>query len=389
MTLGADSSPETGDWATQYLGLELAPASNADMAGFGKAVGMAAMGLALRPVGVSVAGARFAAGLARLPASTAARWLGQKGEPVFQIDARDRRFADPAWTDNPAFYALRQYFAALSQLTEELVSDAGLSTITERKARLAAELVLDMLAPTNFLPTNPAALPRAFETGGASVLKGARNFVDDVLHNDGRPRQVDASAFTVGENLAATPCKVVYRNELMELLQYEPQTDQVHATPLLCSPPWINKYYIMDLAPGRSFIEWAVKHGPHGLRDQLPEPGAEMAHVTMDDYLIQGPQTALDVIADITGADTIDIVGLCLGGALTAITDAYLTQSGDAADRQPDAAEHHARLHRPRRARRVHRGRTRSTGSRRRWPRRATSTGPPWPGRSTSCAPTT
>jgi polyhydroxyalkanoate synthase subunit PhaC len=122
---------------------------------------------------------------------------------------------------------------------------------------------------------------------------------------------------------------VVYRNELMELLQYEPQTPQVHSSPLLCSPPWINKYYVMDLAPGRSFIEWAVKHDRTVFAISYRNPGPEMSGVTMDDYLVHGPHDALNVIQEITGAETIDIVGLCLGGALTAITDAYLTEVGD------------------------------------------------------------
>ncbi|MCW2644593.1 MAG: Poly-beta-hydroxybutyrate polymerase domain protein [Pseudonocardiales bacterium] len=326
MTLWGDPSPDIADWAAEHLGLQTS--TDPDLAQFGQALGLAAKGLAARPAGVAAASARFAAGLARLPSTAAARWLGHDRGPAFAIDPRDRRFADPTWTDNPAFYALRQYFAGVSQLTEELIGDAGLNPTTERKARLAAGLVLDLLAPTNFLPTNPAALRRAFETGGGSLVKGARNFVDDVLHNDGRPRQVDTSSFTMGDNLAATPGKVVFRNELMELLQYEPQTKQVHATPLLCSPPWINKYYIMDLAPGRSFVEWAVAQNRTVFAISYLNPGGEMAQVTMDDYLRRGPETALGVIADITGADTVDIAGLCLGGALTAIIAAHPTRSG-------------------------------------------------------------
>ena len=329
MMLWTESTSDIADRAADGLGPESALLSNPDVAQFGKALGLAAKGLAVRPVEVTAASARFAAGLARLPSAAMARWLGFDRPPTFEVDRRDRRFADPAWSDNPAFYSLRQYFLAVSQLTEQLISDAGLSPMTERKARLAAGLILDLLAPTNFLLTNPAALKRAFDTGGASVLKGVRNFVDDVLHNNGRPRQVDTTSFKVGENLASTPCKVVYRNELMELLQYEPQTEQVHAAPLLCSPPLINKYYIMDLAPGRSFIEWAVKQNRTVFAISYVNPGAEMSHVTMEDYLIQGPKTALDVVADIIGADTVDIVGLCMGGALTAITDAYLTHIGD------------------------------------------------------------
>jgi polyhydroxyalkanoate synthase len=315
--------------AADVLGPESELLSSPDVAEFGQALRQAAQGLALHPGVAADASVRFAAGLARTPAAALLRWLGQDADTPFAVNAKDRRFADPAWSENPVFYCLRQGYSGLSQLTEQLIAGSGLPDATEAKARLAASLVLDALAPTNFLPTNPAALKRAFETGGRSVVKGVLNFADDLLHNNGRPRQVDTSGFTLGQNLAATPGKVVYRNDLMELIQYLPQTEQVHAAPLLCSPPWINKYYVMDLAPGRSFIEWAVTHGRTVFAISYRNPTAEMSGVSMEDYLIQGPRTALDVIAEITDADTIDIVGLCMGGALTAITDAYLTELGD------------------------------------------------------------
>jgi len=320
---------EIADSAANVLAPESELFANPDIAAFGQALAQAARGLAAHPVQTAEATLKFVGGLAQVPAVALARWLGHEAAPMFPVNARDRRFSDSAWNDNPIFYSLRQLFVGVSELTEQLLGMAGLDSLTERKAQLAASLVLDSLAPTNFLPTNPAALKRAFDTAGRSVAKGAQNFVDDLLHNDGRPRQVDTTPFTLGENMAATPAKVVYRNELMELLQYEPQTEAVHATPLLCSPPWINKYYVMDLAPNRSFIEWAVKHNRTVFAISYRNPTAEMSGVTLDDYLIQGPQTALDVIADITGADNIDIVGLCMGGALTAITDAYLTAIGD------------------------------------------------------------
>jgi polyhydroxyalkanoate synthase len=315
--------------ATELLGpaAELLPDS--DPVGFGKSLTRVAAGMAVRPVEVAAASSRFASGLARISFDAISRTFGLDRPPTFEVDPLDKRFADPAWTTNPAFYSLRQSFLALTQLCQDLIAGAELDPLTEQKARMATSFVLDIFAPTNFLPTNPAALKRAFDTGGASVVRGARTFVDDVLHNNGRPRQVDTSSFKIGENLAATACKVVYRNELMELLQYEPQTKQVHSAPLLCSPPWINKFYIMDLAPGRSFIEWAVKQNRTVFAISYVNPGTDMADVTMDDYLVKGPLKALDVIADITGADTIDIVGLCLGGALTAIADAYLAQQGD------------------------------------------------------------
>ena len=143
------------------------------------------------------------------------------------------------------------------------------------------------------------------------------------------PRQVDTRPFEIGRNLAATPGKVVFRNDLMELIQYAPQTPRSSRCPMLASPPWINKYYIMDLAPGRSFLEWAITHERTVFAISYRNPDASMRGVTLDDYLVHGPQTALDVITDITGAPKIDIVGLCLGGALTGMLAAYLAATGD------------------------------------------------------------
>jgi polyhydroxyalkanoate synthase len=185
------------------------------------------------------------------------------------------------------------------------------------------------MAPSNFLATNPAALKRAFDTGGRSAAKGINNFLDDLMSNGGKPRQVDASPFSLGENLAATKGKVVFRNSLMELLQYSPTTRTAYETPILCSPPWINKYYVMDLAPGRSFIQWAVDHGHTVFAISYRNPDQTMRGVKLDDYLLQGPVTALDVVRDITGAPQANVVGLCLGGTLTTMLIAYLDAIGD------------------------------------------------------------
>ncbi|TFV71027.1 alpha/beta fold hydrolase [Blastococcus sp. CT_GayMR19] len=272
---------------------------------------------------------RFADALTRVPLATTAHWVGGDVEGPVPLDPKDLRFADPAWEANPLFHAVRLSYLAGCRFVRDVVGSADVDAGTAGKAAVATELLLDAVAPTNFLATNPAALKRAFDTSGVSLAKGARNFVDDVRHNQCRPRQVDTRSFEVGRNLAATPARVVYRNDLMELLQYEPQTPDVHANPLLCSPPWVNKYYVMDLAPGRSFIEWAVQHGRTVFAMSYRNATKEMSHVTMGDYLVQGPVAPLDVIQEITGASTIDIVGLCLGGALTAITDAYLRQAGD------------------------------------------------------------
>jgi polyhydroxyalkanoate synthase subunit PhaC len=298
-----------------------------DTAGIGDALKATLGGAARNPADLMKASIRLSTDLAQIPATVLTSWV--KKPTGGAKPPSDRRFADPAWTDNPYFHAVRLAYTAQCEFARSLVGSSGVDARQAAKASLGLSLLLDAIAPTNFLLSNPTAMKRAFDTAGVSVLRGARNLVLDVVQNKGRPRQVDSSAFTVGENLAITPAKVIFRNELMELLQYEPQTDMVHGTPLLCSPPWINKYYIMDLAPERSFIEWAIRHNRTVFAISYRNPTSEMATTSMEDYLVSGPRQALDVISDVTGSPKIDIVGLCLGGALTAITAAYLTQSGD------------------------------------------------------------
>ena len=282
-----------------------------------------------RPDQVARALLRFGAAVAAAWPTAISRWLGSEATPAGPVDTADRRFADPTWAGSPPFFALLQAYLAAVRLSDELLAAGRGDPLADQKAEIAVHFALDALAPTNFLPTNPAALKRAFETGGASVAAGVRNFLDDLVHNGGRPRQVDTTPFELGRNLAATPGQVVFRNDLIELIQYAPQRKRVRSVPLLASPPWINKYYVMDLAPGRSFIEWAVKHRRTVFAISYRNPDASMSDVTLDDYLVHGPRTALDVITDITGAPRIDIVGLCLGGALTAMLAAYLTANGD------------------------------------------------------------
>jgi len=324
-----DAVPDVAERAAGVLGPESGLLQDLDAAGFLDALRRAITATATNPADSLRASVQLANDLARIPVVAGAKAFGADLEPPVEVNPKDRRFGDPAWAENPFFYGTRLTYLAACRWAREAVGAAPVAPDVARKAGMFVDFILDALSPTNFLPSNPAALKRAFDTGGGSLVAGARQFLDDVRNNGGRPRQVDTSSFEVGRNLAVTPAKVVFRNHLMELLQYEPQTEQVHATPLLASPPWINKYYVMDLAPGRSFIEWAVQHGRTVFAISYINPTADMASTTMDDYLIHGPQTALDVISDITGAETIDIVGLCLGGALTAVTAAYLQQAGD------------------------------------------------------------
>ena len=190
------------------------------------------------------------------------RMLGRRDDG--KLAPGDQRFADRAWQLNPLFRAAAESYLEHGALDRRpcWTSSHASSTSNRRKARFALDLMLDRRRteqPAGW--ANPAVWKEALDTGGQSLVAGAVKFVDDLMHNGGRPGQVDTSPFVIGENLAATPCRVGMRNELIELLMYEPQTERVHAQPIVCSPPWINKYYIMDLAPGRSFIEYAVQHG--------------------------------------------------------------------------------------------------------------------------------
>jgi polyhydroxyalkanoate synthase subunit PhaC len=310
----------------------LAPEAGAldlDPALFGQALAAAAVSVARHPESAARAGLRCAVDLTRTSLAAAARAAELSAAGPVPLDAGDRRFSDPAWEDNAGFFALRQSYLVLRRLAEDLVAVAELDEATRAKAAFVVSLLADALAPTNLLLTNPAALKRAFDTGGQSVVAGARNCVDDVLHNGGQPRQVDASPFRLGENMAVTPSKVVYRNDVMELLQYMPQTEEVHATPLLASPPWINKYYVMDLAPGRSLIEWAVQHGRTVFAISYRNPDSSLSGLTMDDYLVHGTQAALDVVTEITRSDTVDVLAVCLGGTLATMNAAHLAARGE------------------------------------------------------------
>ncbi len=327
--MASESAWEVAERAASVLAPEADLIETPDVANLGGALALALRGALSHSSSSFGAVLDFVSVMTRLPHAALGPALGVEVAPPVEINPRDRRFADPAWSSNSLFYALRMAYLASGQLIDQLVSAASLDAQTDAKARLAARLALDTLAPTNFLVTNPAALKRAFDSGGISIMKGVRNFISDVVSNGGRPRQVDTTPFVKGKNLAATQCKVVYRNDIMELLQYEPQTEMTYTVPLLFSPPWINKYYIMDLAPGRSFIEWAIQHNRTVFAISYRNPAAEMSNVTMDDYLIHGPHTALDVVQEITGADTVDILGLCLGGAMTAIAAAYFNAAGN------------------------------------------------------------
>lgn len=302
--------------------------SRIDPLGWGGASAAVARRALMNPLGVVKANTELAANAARIPFAAASMYAPAQMSLPMEIDMRDRRFSNRAWSENPAYVGLRQYYLALHKYVDGLLSAGEGDPIQDGKARQVATLMLDAMAPTSFLGLNPDALAAAYETGGRSVLKGARFAAEDIVKRGGRPVKVDRDAFTIGEDIAATPGKVVYRNELIEVIQYEPQTKKVHAKPLLVTPPWINKYYILDLGTGRSLVEMAVKLGRTVFAISYINPGRDLADVGMDDYYRLGTSTALDVVQEITGAPTVDILSICLGGAMSAMTTAREAAEG-------------------------------------------------------------
>jgi polyhydroxyalkanoate synthase len=255
--------------------------------------------------------------------------LGVDGEPA--VGQGDRRFSDRAWSENPFLRSAAESYLVASRWAERTLGAAGLPERKERKARFALRLLLDAGAPTNQLWLHPTVIKEAIDTGGLSLARGFVNFLDDVVRNGGRPSQVDLSAFEVGKTLAATPGRVVFRNDLIELIAYEPRTDTVFSQPVLYSPPWVNKYYVMDLAPGRSWVEHAVAQGFTVFAISYRNPDESMAGLQLDDYLHDGLLTALDEVAAITGSPSAHVLGVCLGGTLTTMALGVLAARGEAA----------------------------------------------------------
>jgi polyhydroxyalkanoate synthase len=322
-------SPEAARSVLDRLGVSEDPLVGADPVSFLRSLAAAVVALAKNPTGTAAANLRLVIGTASAAKATAGRAVGLGTTGPLAPATGDKRFTDLAYSENPAYFLLGQEYLLLTQLVNELLDAARLDPARDVKARFAAKFILDALAPTNTLPGNPAALRLAFDTGGKSLARGLRNFVSDLRHNGGWPSQVDSEGFEVGVNMAATPGMVVYRSELIELIQYAPQGKRVHSVPLLFCPPWINKYYIMDLAPGKSLIEWAVQHGHTCFAISYRNPDASMRDLGFDDYLKQGPLDAVRVVREITGAAEVNTVSVCLGGTLGAIALAHNALLGD------------------------------------------------------------
>jgi polyhydroxyalkanoate synthase len=258
------------------------------------------------------------------------RWLGLPAatEPAAPAAAADKRFAAPEWEANPAFRTLRAAYLVASDwlLAQGRRATEGMDEAERRRLEFHLRQFVDATSPTLLLLTNPAALKRAMETGGASIAEGARNLMADL--KAGRLSMVDETAFAPGRNLALTPGKVVLRNRLIELIQYAPQTGTVHARPLLILPPWINKYYILDMQPKNSMVGWLVRQGFTVFVVSWKNPDASMEDITIEDYVDLGPMAASEAVREITGAPSINVMGYCIGGTLLAMVLAWLAARG-------------------------------------------------------------
>jgi poly[(R)-3-hydroxyalkanoate] polymerase subunit PhaC len=311
----------------QY-GARLAGATSSS---FGGALRKLARDIAAHPATAIRTTADLALRQSTVAANTLSRLMGADPAPVVAPAPGDRRFADRAWKDNPWLRHLLESYLVSAQWWRDRVDESHLDAADRRKARFALNAMLDAAAPSNLPLLNPAVVKEAIDTGGVSVLRGVSTMLQDAVHNGGRPQQVDASSFELGRDLAATPGRVVMRNRLIELIAYEPQTEKVHEIPILLSPPWINKYYILDLAPGRSWIEYMVKNGFTVFAISYRNPDASLASLTMDDYFVDGVLAALDQVQRLTGAPRVNIAALCLGGTYAVLAAAHL-----AARRQAD-----------------------------------------------------
>jgi len=265
-------------------------------------------------------------------ANASRRLAGEPIDPVVKPDPRDKRFSDPEWSSNQYFDFLKQAYLLIADWAKYLVEHADqLDPAVRQKAEFYTRQIVNALAPSNFIFTNPELLRTTLNRSAENLVRGAQMLAEDIEAGGGelKIRQSDMSKFEVGRNLAITPGKVIYQNALMQLIQYTPSTERVLKRPLLIVPPWINKYYVLDLTPEKSFIKWCVDRGLTVFVISWINPDEKLAQKGFADYMHDGPLEALDVVARITGEDKVNAVGYCVGGTLLAVTLAYMAGKRD------------------------------------------------------------
>jgi polyhydroxyalkanoate synthase len=263
--------------------------------------------------------------------TTAARAAGEPAAAVAETPKGDKRFKDKDWSENPVFDVMKQSYLLTSDWLNGLVASAeGVDPLVKRRAAFFTKLLTDAFSPANYLASNPVALKALVDTQGESLLRGARQFAEDLARGGGKLAisQTDYDRFKVGENVATAPGKVVFQNELFQLLQFAPATEQVYATPLLIFPPWINKYYILDLKPENSMIRWLTGQGFTVFLVSWVNPGPELATRTLDNYVFEGAYTAIAQVLRQTGQPHVNAVGYCVGGTMLGCTLAHMAKRG-------------------------------------------------------------
>jgi polyhydroxyalkanoate synthase len=258
----------------------------------------------------------------------AARMTGAKPAPAAEPERGDRRFKDPAWSEEPVFDYLKQAYLLTARRAMELVEGSDLDEAMRTKVEFFTQQYLNALSPANFAFTNPEAIRKAIDSGSLSLLTGLANLLADAAEDGGMVRRRAADEFELGVNIAATPGSVVYQNGLMQLIQYAPATEQVWKRPILYVPPLVNKYYLLDLQPKSSLIRWLVEQGHSVFVVSWINPGAELADMGLAEYIKLGPVAALDAIEQATGEREVDMFGFCMGGTLVGIALAYLEAKG-------------------------------------------------------------
>ncbi len=269
---------------------------------------------------------------ARLWQSTWMKMMGVQAQPVAEPVKGDSRFKDEDWSSNFLFDYFKQSYLIAARHIQHAVSEVGgLSPESEKKVAFFTRQYVDALSPSNFLMTNPQVLRETLASGGQNLVRGLNNLLSDIEKGGGELRisMTDESAFKLGRNIATTPGKVVYQNDLMQLIQYQPATGKAYKRPLVIIPPWINKYYILDLRDKNSFIRFAVEQGHTVFVISWVNPDARLAQKGFDDYMLEGPLAALDAVEKATGERKANIIGYCLGGTLLGATLSYLTAKNE------------------------------------------------------------
>jgi polyhydroxyalkanoate synthase len=261
------------------------------------------------------------------------KFMGEDGKTIIEPDKSDRRFKAPEWQESGVFDFIKQSYLLTCEWMEKSIEDAkGLDKKKQQKLAFATKLFADALSPTNFLLTNPEVLNETMRTGGENLIRGFKNMIDDLERGRGELKisTTNYDAFQLGKNIAATPGRVVFQNDLMQLIQYEPSTDKVFKKPLLIIPPWINKYYILDLKPDNSLVKWAVDQGHTVFIVSWVNPSKDHAQKRFDDYMNEGVLGTLEEIEKITGEPDCNVIGYCLGGTLLTIALSYLKSKNQA-----------------------------------------------------------